>query len=306
MDRITWHPSSIDKKKVKYSIIIPTWNNLSFLKTCIKSILKNSHFDHQIIVHVNAGYDGTLDWVKEKGLDYTHSIANIGVCHACNACRTLVKTEYIVYFNDDMYALPDWDLEIWQEIERLPDKYFFISATMIEPKPSPHLGILAPYNYGDVPENFQEEKLLGEYKSLPGYDWNGATWPPNIVHKDIWDLVGGYSIEYFPGMYSDPDFSMKLLKSGVTFFKGVGKSMVYHFGSKSTQRIKKNHGSKQFLNKWGITSSTLTSILLKRGTKFTGNINPHFQDSNYRLAKIRSKLKRIGWSFTPTGELDEL
>ena len=31
----------------------------------------------------------------------------------------------------------------------------------------------------------------------------GATIPPNIVHRDIWDLVGGYSIEYSPGMYSD-------------------------------------------------------------------------------------------------------
>ena len=41
-------------------------------------------------------------------------------------------------------------------------------------------------------------------------DWMGATIPPNIVHRDIWDLVGGYSIEYSPGMYSDPDFTAKL------------------------------------------------------------------------------------------------
>lgn len=45
-------------------------------------------------------------------------------------------------------------------------------------------------------------------------DWMGATIPPNIVHRDIWDLVGGYSIEYSPGMYSDPDFTAKLYMCG--------------------------------------------------------------------------------------------
>ena len=80
-----------------FSIIIPTWNNLPYLKICIGSILKNSAYQHQIIVHVNEGTDGTLEWVKNEGLDYTYSEKNIGVCMACNMMRTLVKTDYIFY-----------------------------------------------------------------------------------------------------------------------------------------------------------------------------------------------------------------
>ena len=60
------------------------------------------------------------------------------------------------------------------------------------------------------PESFQEQQLLAEYENLPMQDWTGATWPPNVVHKDLWHLIGGYSVEFSPGMYSDPDFSMKL------------------------------------------------------------------------------------------------
>ena len=60
-------------------------------------------------------------------------------------------------------------------------------------------------------------------------DWMGATIPPNIVHRDIWDLVGGYSIEYSPGMYSDPDFTAKLYMCGVRFMKGLQASRIYHF-----------------------------------------------------------------------------
>jgi len=306
MDRITWHSSPKAHTGSKFSIIIPTWNNLAFLKICLSSIAKNSYFKHQIIVHVNEGIDGSLEWVQEQGLDYTYSENNVGVCWAVNACRSLVKTDYIVYLNDDMYVLPNWDLELWKEIEALPDDFFFLSSTMIEPLPSPHSGIVAPYNYGRGPESFEEEKLLKEYTTLPAYDWNGATWPPNIVHKNVWDLIGGYSIEYFPGMYSDPDFSMKLLRAGVTYFKGAKSSMVYHFGSKSTVRVKKNNGSKQFLNKWGITSSTLTKYLLARGTAFSGHVNLEHQHPNYKAAKLKSRLKRIILSFTKTGQVKEL
>ena len=41
--------------------IIPTFNNLDYLKLCLDSIKKNSEYNHEIIVHVNDGSDGTLD-----------------------------------------------------------------------------------------------------------------------------------------------------------------------------------------------------------------------------------------------------
>ena len=52
-------------QKPLFSIIIPTWTNLAFLKLCLKSITKNSTFNHQILIHVNDGSDGTLEWVKK-------------------------------------------------------------------------------------------------------------------------------------------------------------------------------------------------------------------------------------------------
>ena len=40
-----------------FSIIIPSLNNYNYLKICIDSLLKNSKFKNQIIVHVNVGND---------------------------------------------------------------------------------------------------------------------------------------------------------------------------------------------------------------------------------------------------------
>ena len=219
-----------------------------------------------------------------------------------NACRTLVNTNYIVFLNDDMYMLPEWDLMLWKEIEQIPNNFFFLSSATIEPRRSPHLGILAPYDYGSTLELFKEKELLSNYKSIKGFDWSGATWPPNIVHKELWDLIGGYSIEYFPGLYSDPDFSMKLYEAGVRYFKGIDESRAYHFGSKSTNRITLNNGSKQFLNKWGITSASFTRIFLKRGEKYQGEVKVNKSDSKLKKAIIKSNLKRFLWSFTGIGK----
>ena len=47
-----------------FSILIPTWNNLSLLRLCVESIRKNSKYDHQLVIHINEGVDGTLQWVK--------------------------------------------------------------------------------------------------------------------------------------------------------------------------------------------------------------------------------------------------
>ena len=49
-----------------FSIIIPTFNNIQYLKKCIESIRNNSTYNHEIIPHVNEGSDGTIDYLKEK------------------------------------------------------------------------------------------------------------------------------------------------------------------------------------------------------------------------------------------------
>ena len=280
-----------EKADFKFSVIIPTWNNLEFLKLCINSIRKNSTFKHQIIVHVNEGSDGTVDWLEEqKDVDYTYSKENIGICYALNIARQLLKTDYLLYMNDDMYVLPEWDKFLNDEIETIGDKNFFLSATMIEPQTSNPAAI--EFNCGNSLENFDENKLLENFKNLEKADWSGATWPPNIVHKDVWDLVGGYSIEFSPGMYSDPDFSMKLWQADIRYFKGVGKSRVYHFAAKTTKRISKtsSNGYYKFIDKWGITSKTFTDKFLQRGKPFVGKLTE--PDISF-TDKLNVKLKKI-------------
>jgi len=254
-----------------FSILIPTWNNLEFLKLCIRSIRTHSKVPHEIIIHVNEGTDGTLDWVKGEGIKHTHTSENSGVCIAMNNMAELAESPHVLYLNDDMYVLPGWDTCLKQEIESLPDDMFYLSSTSIEAKPQSNCMIQG--DFGVSVANFDEEKLLTEYHELDFHNWSGSTWPPCVVSKRLWDKVAGYSEEFSPGMYSDPDFSMKLWQEGVRHFKGLSKSLVYHFGSKSVGRIKKNNGRKQFIKKWGITPSSFSKYYLQRGKNYKNNLD---------------------------------
>jgi glycosyltransferase involved in cell wall biosynthesis len=271
-----------------FSILIPTWNNLAYLQLCIKSIRKNAHFEHQIIVIINEGKDGTLEWVEtQTDLDYVFSDTNLGICFGLNAARSLIQGDYVCYMNDDMYACPNWDLPLKNEIDAIGHNYFFLSGTMIEPTDTNNpCVIIQPY--GTDIDTFEEELLLKNYKKNTKKDWKGATWPPNVLHRDLWDLVGGMSVEFSPGMYSDPDLSRKLWAAGVRYFKGIGESRVYHFGSKSTGKVKHNKGKKTFLMKWGVSSRDFTGRTLERGNAFeetNKSIEP--------IKNVKSKFKQI-------------
>ena len=67
-----------------FSIIIPTFNNIEYLKLCLKSLKKNSNYEHEIIIHINEGKDGTKAFLDTTDYKYTYSKNNAGVCVAFN------------------------------------------------------------------------------------------------------------------------------------------------------------------------------------------------------------------------------
>lgn len=277
----------------KFSILIPTWNNIDFLKICVESILKNSTEKHEIIIHINEGNDGTIAYVKEKGFSFTQSKENVGVCYAMNAMGKLATTDYILYMNDDMYACPNWDLHLINAIKAQKDDLFYFSSTMIEPTFSKNKCVIAPHDFGTSKEDFEEEKLIAFTNQISKKDWFGASWPPSVMHKRLWDKVGGYSVEFSPGYGSDPDLSMKLWNAGVRNYKGIGKSLVYHFQSKSTGRVIKNNGRLMFASKWGFPSSHLYKKVLKLGETFNHQPLTFKKDYKYGYAKIRAMLMQL-------------
>jgi len=258
-----------------FSIIIPTFNNIEYLKKCIESIKKNSFYTHEIIPHVNEGSDGTLKYLKDNNMKYTYTSYNSGICEGMNMAAKKSKYEYILYAHDDFYFCPKWDVVLKSEVDKLDHDRFYLSGTMVN-------NGQIELNCGNSLDEFNEDKLLNEIDGANYYDFQGSTWAPHLIHKNLWKKVGGFSEEFFPGTGSDPDLNMKLWNEGVRIFKGINDFKVYHFGSIVTRKYK-NHptiktesgsrGAKIFLLKWGITINFFKEYFLKSDTKYTGQLS---------------------------------
>jgi len=246
-----------------FSVIIPTFNNLEYLKICLNSLNKNSKYNHEIIIHVNEGTDGTIDYLKENNYTYTYSTKNSGVCVAFNEAVKKSNKKFIVLGHDDMYFCPNWDLYFVEEIKKIKTSLFFLSGTMVQPFKS-----YIELDCGKSYEDFDENKLLTELPKIEYNDYQGTHWQPSLIARETWDKVNGFSEEFSPGLGSDPDFNLKLWKIGCRIFKGLGKSRVYHFSSQSLRKKTWNDGSRIFLLKWGITIKFFKKYYLKSNNKY--------------------------------------
>ena len=266
-----------------FSIVIPTLNNINYLKLCIKSIKNNSNFNHELIIHINQGTDGTIEFLKKEKIKYTYTKYNAGICEGVNLASKLSTTNYILYAHDDFYFCPGWDDALVNELKDLKNNLFYFSGTMIQ-------NGQVELNCGNSLEDFNEKKLLNEYKNIKFNDFQGSTWAPHLIHKDLWNKIGGFSEEYFPGTGSDPDLNMKLWNEGVRIFKGLQNCKVYHFGSIVTRQKEKkfntitesgSKGSKIFLLKWGISIKFFKKYFLKSDTIYLEPLKEPVKNFNF-------------------------
>ena len=272
-----------------FSIIVPTYNNLDYLKLCLKSIKDNSSFDHEIIVHVNEGSDGTKSFLENINQKFTYSAKNEGVCIAFNEAVKRATKNYIVLAHDDMYFCPNWDKVFVSDLKKIPENSdFFLSGTMVQPFES-YINL----NCGDTIYNFNEQKLLSELPKIKFNDFQGTHWQPSLIPLKTWNKVGGFSEEFSPGLGSDPDFNMKLWNLGVRLFKGLGDCRVYHFSSLSLRKKAWNNGAKTFLLKWGISIKFFKKHYLKSDKIFDGLLSEPLKNMSYYIGLLKCKISYL-------------
>ena len=256
-----------------FSVIIPTYNNINYLKICI-------------IVHINEGVDGTLEYIKKNNLTYTYDEKNSGVCVAFNKAVKKSTKKYIVLGHDDMYFCPGWDSVFQNELNKLPNnKDFFLSGTMVQPFES-YINLDCGKTYSD----FDEKKLLEKLPEIKFNDFQGTHWQPSLIPVTTWNKVSGFSEEFSPGLGSDPDFNMKLWKLGVRLFKGLSDCRVYHFSSISLRKKAWNNGAKTFLLKWGISIKFFKRYYLRSDTVYNGILDEPKKNFFYYIGLLKCKI----------------
>jgi GT2 family glycosyltransferase len=242
------------------SICVPSWNSLEYLKILVRSIRRNTKVPYEIIVHDNGSDDNTALYCKSENILFSRSPNNLGFTGVNTALRA-AAFEYTVIMNTDMYVLPDWDTAIVNQINKFKEQgidKFTISSCLIEPVGNnPEYTI---FNSGHSSGTFHEVLLLGNFlKSREAWkkpNTNQYSHPILLPTKMLREM-NYLDEEYFPGWAVDHDLAASAYKAGCRNFVMLGDSRVYHFSSKTFQKlpneIRNQHGQDIFQRKWGMT-----------------------------------------------------
>jgi len=101
----------------RISIVIATLNAGKTLKTCLESIIEQTHADKEIILMDGGSTDDTLEIVREYEQDiaYWESSKDTGIYHAWNKALPHVRGDWVMFLGADDFFFSATVLEVMAE-----------------------------------------------------------------------------------------------------------------------------------------------------------------------------------------------
>lgn len=101
---------------VQFSVIVPTYNRLGYLKACLASIKAQTCAPFEIIIVDDGSTDGTVEWLHDKHpqIRVIRQVnAGPGAARNCGAAKA--RGEYLAFLDsDDLW--PPWALSTYHEL----------------------------------------------------------------------------------------------------------------------------------------------------------------------------------------------
>jgi len=119
---------------MKATIIIPNINGKGWLKDSIESVYAQTEQDFELIVVDNGSTDESLEqarsYCSRPNFQLIENGSNTGFSHAVNQGIARAKSEFVVLFNNDAFAEPQWLAELIRVAES-DEKIFAVQSLMI-------------------------------------------------------------------------------------------------------------------------------------------------------------------------------
>ncbi len=215
------------------SFIIPSRNNLSYLKMCYNSIRKNAGYRHEICFADDASSDGTWEWlegISEKD-NLVKIYRNVGPDREGLTIlydflvENVATTDRLLFFHSDMYLMPD----ALEEIDKYLKEGVVVSLTRVEPPLHPSGVEKITEDFGVEPEELKELEMLNWYEKFynPPQETTEGVFAPWAITRDDFNGVGGHDKLFRPQSKEDSDIFNRLQLNGVKFVQ-TWKGLVYH------------------------------------------------------------------------------
>jgi len=233
---------------MKVSVVIPNYNGMDFLDSCLQSLEMESKRDDsyflEVIIVDNGSTDGSLDFLEDKinnngliNINY-HLISNktnLGFSRAVNQGIELSNnhnTSYICLLNNDVEIEENFIFNLVKSIEK-DDNIFSVSSKMLQ------------YNNPDLIDDAGDEYTLlgwtkksgeGIAKSTNKYsrprEIFSSCGGASLYRASIFNEIGYFDENFFAYM-EDVDIGYRALING---YKNIYSpdAIVYHVGSASS------------------------------------------------------------------------
>ncbi|GAB6991516.1 glycosyltransferase family 2 protein [Paenibacillus pini] len=235
------------------SIIIPTYNGLHLLKTCIESIRTYTSEPYEIIVVDNASTDGTSQYCIREKITFVSLPVNMGFPKACNLGLAAASGNRLLLLNNDVTVTANWLRNMTIAL------YSAADIGLVGPVTNEASGIQkveiefqnkAEFQQQAAVNNVSDPSRWREVKRVIGMCL--------LFTRDMMRNVGVLDEAFSPGHYEDDDYCYRIRAAGYRLIV-CADVLVHHEGSASFKKhstediselIDRNY--RLFIHKWQV------------------------------------------------------
>ena len=238
----------------KVIVAIPTFNNLKFTKMCVTSIRENTTIPYELLIIDDCSTDGTVEWVKEQGINLIEHKDNFGICYTMNdmydyawekdknAILIIVQTDTLMYSRalDELVrgmvstnydCLGACEVNIQDFVKAFPRYSSLFLTKSCEECEDKHYATLVVDDFPQYKEyEVKIDKIFRVIDQYPIFTKMGTSALTLFaVRKSFKDKVGYFDANFFPLYYCDNDYLFRASNTLNVRMGGVASSWYFHF-----------------------------------------------------------------------------
>ena len=247
---------------LKTSIIIISYNNLEYLKQCLKSIKKyTAKNSYELIVVDNASDSKTIKWLKRQKIKVIFNKENLGFPKGCNQGIKLANPNNdILLLNNDTIVTKNW-------LKNL--KICLYSNSNIGA-----VGPVCNQNENKQGVNFTYHNFLEmQEKAIINNISNPQKWEEKVfligyallIKNEVIKKIKELDEKYSPGYIEDNDLSISIIKLGYKLFLCHDVFIHHYLGTSFRKDLTKfypilNKNRHYFYQKWHFKTEEFDNI----------------------------------------------
>ncbi|MBI3957702.1 MAG: glycosyltransferase [Chloroflexi bacterium] len=197
------------------SVVVPVWNGQEYIDSCLTALLAQEYEPIEVIVVDNGSADASTEIVRRfvPDISLIENERNLGFAGGVNVGLRAAAGEILVLLNQDTVVQPGWIAAI-VEAFLSDDSVGIVGCKSLYPDGSTlqHAGGFVRQDDAFAYHIGQGEEDKGQYEVLVDADFvTGAAF---AIHRRVFDKLGGFDDQFYPGFYEETDYCWQARQAG--------------------------------------------------------------------------------------------